>query len=636
MASVDPEDIQFNGKARYYLADSKGDIVRVSHPLKGNDFVFEHLPFDQTDLSEVYSDEDLTLSGVLSHGNSPTVFIKNAYLFLKNTFGDVVDTAKTNDLGCFVFKNLVSKQDYLVSISDTSLHLPPGTEVVLRDRSGKSLKNFIVGKDNFDFKLLSHEKSVLSELATDEELKFKFNNCTYGQEKLTLRPVSNRKVYLLDGKGVVVDSMYTNQKGLFKFKNLSVDNEYMTAVEEGDVQFANKTSYYLVNLQGRIIKASYPFKNKKFVFNSIPFDSLSLQEMTTDDKLLLAGNLRFGPQGKDPVKHTRVYLLSADGTVKDSVVTNEQGCFAFRNLPSGQNYTIDMNESDMHLPANTKVYLTDKNGKVIKTFEVGKDVFSYKVLSVEKNLMSNLEVSDEELSMKINGYVYDSHKKGLANATVRLFDPMRKQLENVTTDDKGKFSFRNTKMNQADRLEVTSKNVNDSIVYIADSRGKICKQLQKNSEGTFAYKLLEVDKVMMGDFTMDDPWLQVIDMKASSETLTIIERIFYKTNDYKFDSLGQKILDKTINVLNTNSKLIIELSSHTDSRSNDAYNLKLSNKRAQYAVDYIVSKGINKSRLKAIGYGETKLLNQCANGVSCSDKEHAQNRRTEFKITYGK
>ena len=49
-------------------------------------------------------------------------------------------------------------------------------------------------------------------------------------------------------------------------------------------------------------------------------------------------------------------------------------------------------------------------------------------------------------------------------------------------------------------------------------------------------------------------------------------------------------------------------------------------------MDYILSKGIDKKRLKAVGYGETKLLNKCGNGVECTDEEHGKNRRSEFKI----
>jgi hypothetical protein len=76
----------------------------------------------------------------------------------------------------------------------------------------------------------------------------------------------------------------------------------------------------------------------------------------------------------------------------------------------------------------------------------------------------------------------------------------------------------------------------------------------------------------------------------------------------------------------------IELSSHTDSRASDAYNLLLSLRRAQAAKDYIVNRGINPSRITAMGYGETRPVNRCANGVTCSETEYQANRRTEFKI----
>ncbi|MBK7819125.1 MAG: OmpA family protein [Sphingobacteriaceae bacterium] len=113
----------------------------------------------------------------------------------------------------------------------------------------------------------------------------------------------------------------------------------------------------------------------------------------------------------------------------------------------------------------------------------------------------------------------------------------------------------------------------------------------------------------------------------------MVENIYYNFGDHKFDEAGQKVLDKVITVLISNPKLLIELSSHTDSRSSDQFNLALSKKRAQFAVDYMIAKGVDKKRLKAIGYGETKLLNKCSNNVECTDDEHKVNRRSEFKIS---
>ena len=62
------------------------------------------------------------------------------------------------------------------------------------------------------------------------------------------------------------------------------------------------------------------------------------------------------------------------------------------------------------------------------------------------------------------------------------------------------------------------------------------------------------------------------------------------------------------------------------------YNLKLSNERAKAAVEYLISQGIESNRLKSKGFGESKLINHCKDGVNCSEEEHQQNRRTEFIV----
>jgi outer membrane protein OmpA-like peptidoglycan-associated protein len=152
-------------------------------------------------------------------------------------------------------------------------------------------------------------------------------------------------------------------------------------------------------------------------------------------------------------------------------------------------------------------------------------------------------------------------------------------------------------------------------------------------DGKFKFKIMESDKQRLGEFVVDDPWLAVLELKNKQEKeLTIIENIYYASGDHKLDDAGIKIMDKVISVMQSNKQLIVELSSHTDSKASDQFNLVLSKKRAQTAVDYLIAKGIDKKRLTAVGYGETKLLNKCTNNVECTDDEHKINRRTEFKI----
>ena len=96
-------------------------------------------------------------------------------------------------------------------------------------------------------------------------------------------------------------------------------------------------------------------------------------------------------------------------------------------------------------------------------------------------------------------------------------------------------------------------------------------------------------------------------------------------------------LDKIVQVMNEYPNMFVELGSHTDCRSAAASNMKLSAARAKASTDYIVKKGIAKSRIVGKGYGESKLLNNCGcEGKiksTCSEDEHSVNRRTEFIIT---
>jgi len=101
-------------------------------------------------------------------------------------------------------------------------------------------------------------------------------------------------------------------------------------------------------------------------------------------------------------------------------------------------------------------------------------------------------------------------------------------------------------------------------------------------------------------------------------------------SDIKPDVAGT--LDRLIALLKEFPDLEIRIESHTDSRGSDDYNMLLSKKRAKAAFDYVVSKGIDPKRLLYHGYGETRLLNNCTNGVDCTEEQHEVNRRSIVKV----
>ena len=113
----------------------------------------------------------------------------------------------------------------------------------------------------------------------------------------------------------------------------------------------------------------------------------------------------------------------------------------------------------------------------------------------------------------------------------------------------------------------------------------------------------------------------------------VINPIFFDFDKSNIRTDAEYELENIVDVMREHPKMIIKIESHTDSRGSDSYNLKLSDRRAKSTRDYLFSRGIATERIEsAIGYGETQLLNKCANKVKCTEEEHQMNRRSYFYI----
>jgi len=115
-----------------------------------------------------------------------------------------------------------------------------------------------------------------------------------------------------------------------------------------------------------------------------------------------------------------------------------------------------------------------------------------------------------------------------------------------------------------------------------------------------------------------------------------LQPIYFDYNGYKIRESSKAELDKVVDLMKNRPSMTLTVNSHTDSRGRDEFNMKLSENRAQATVNYIINHGISKERITGKGYGETRLLNRCTNGVNCSEAEHQVNRRSEFIIKFSK
>ena len=112
-----------------------------------------------------------------------------------------------------------------------------------------------------------------------------------------------------------------------------------------------------------------------------------------------------------------------------------------------------------------------------------------------------------------------------------------------------------------------------------------------------------------------------------------IKMIYFDLDKYNIRREAALDLEKILDVLNQNPTMKLDIRSHTDSRASFEYNQVLSENRAKATLKWLVKNGVNPNRLTGKGYGETQLVNQCADDVKCSEEEHQLNRRSEFIIS---
>jgi outer membrane protein OmpA-like peptidoglycan-associated protein len=249
-----------------------------------------------------------------------------------------------------------------------------------------------------------------------------------------------------------------------------------------------------------------------------------------------------------------------------------------------------------------------------------------------------MEVDDPQLRLAFSNYLLSETKTPLPNVKVSVVDNNGSMLQSTLTGPNGDFAFSNLPPDKSSAIEVDANDPRLSKMkklYIADSKKNITKELLLNG-GSFKYEFLPADKREMGNIYVYDPWIEALNLKnkkGSKDSMYIIENVYYDYEKWDILPAASRVLDKVVKVMNADPSIKLELDAFTDPRGADDLNMKLSQQRADAAVSYMVSHGINKSRLTGKGLGKSHPLNKCGDpNVHCTEAEFAVNRRTEFKI----
>ena len=328
--------------------------------------------------------------------------------------------------------------------------------------------------------------------------------------------------------------------------------------------------------------------------------------------------------------NSTINLLDENNNVLQTVSTNNNGEFKFSDLDPDKNYMLSIDEKDSRLTEQSSMFITNENGdKILELKKSNNSSFSFTALTPEQYAALPLLPEEDQslLTISLFGQLYDKLPGDYsAGIEVQIVDDGGKILYSSLTDDDGNFKFEKLPPDQNYYFKVNDANENTNML-ILNEKGELIESVKVGDKGIYDYERLDPDETII---TLLDEKDAVI--KIRPEDNFIISNIYYDYDSWEINEDAAHELDKLVAILKKNKHIGVDLSSHTDSRASDDYNMELSENRAKAAVDYIVKAGISSKRIQGKGYGETRLVNRCSNGVDCTEEEHAKNRRTEFKI----
>jgi outer membrane protein OmpA-like peptidoglycan-associated protein len=455
--------------------------------------------------------------------------------------------------------------------------------------------------------------------------------------------LKNKTVLLINKKGETIAQAQTTNFGVFVFQHIDPDDADGISVTLSKTENPTNAKVSLESSSKEKIATVVADAAQNCVYKNSTNLAIISKLIDNDFRYNIGGKL-ISTNGtiKKIVADKVVYLLGSKNNIIQKSKTNVLGNFLFTNVLAGQAYSFAIDTTD--IPANEHIEIYTVKDKLVKRLDsISNKRYHYKFLSTASSSFNDIVIDDSELKMNVKGRLYGDNKNNpLSNLKVLLMNDQYETIDSGMTNNQGDFSFKYVPYNKQVLLNADNeKNILESFnnIMVFDNDDNLIKLVSLVKGKRFNYKPLSSEQSRIIEVFVDDPWLTLLDReiaakKATGSTETIVESILFEVNKTELLPQSLQTLDKVILAMQTNKNFNIKLSAHSDSRGSDLQNMALSQKRANSAKAYIVSKGIDGDRIIAKGYGETKLVNNCGNGVICSEDEHAMNRRVEFKISY--
>lgn len=457
--------------------------------------------------------------------------------------------------------------------------------------------------------------------------------------------LNEKPVYLVGKSGQVLRTTYVNRLGNFAFTGVNTSEVADITVdypgsEPPLVMTGSGSSFFKGTVAGG--KCTWKIGQQQL-------DLLLENDFTGN----IGGKLiSSSPREKKFYAEKTVYLANRMHTILKKTTTNLFGTFVFEDIRPDNVYYIGVEKSEVQ--PGSRIDLLSKEDKYIATLDTSAaGRLCLRLPTSPNKAFNDISISENEMKMDIKATIFgDNVNNPIGKLKILLLNDNYEVIDSAVTDNFGTFKFKYLPFLK--RFYLSAENTDNVLdvfknILIYSSDDNLIKIMTHQKGTKFTYKPLSAEMASMRDIELEDPWLELVPKDKSGTVKTssavvidqgngrngpklIVENILFEANDSKITPQAKEVLDKVVVVLMNNQNLRIEVGAHTDSKGSATANLKLSEERAKIVRQYIVNAGIKPDRIFARGYGESKLLNQCDDQHECSEKEHAQNRRIEFKI----
>lgn len=321
-----------------------------------------------------------------------------------------------------------------------------------------------------------------------------------------------------------------------------------------------------------------------------------------------------------------VVLATEDGSILQRSVIGQNGRFALRQVKGLESYNIRFEGQQSDCKSELRIY--DADEKLIKQVKAGpKGNFIFELLLPKDYYMQPLELKDESiLALDVIGRVLFKDPDVKSGIQIVLTDSEGNAIAKTQTGDDGGFIFESVRPD-SEYIIISEGAVALKQIFIVNENGDLLQSIDPGDSGEFVYVRIDDNSKVI---TLTNEWSQKV--RVSEVDHFNLGSILYEYNSAKLDRNGQRALDRVIELMKSNPDVSIELEGHTDSQGSFEFNLKLSERRIQNAMDYLIQNGMDSQRITGKGFGESRPANHCVDGVNCTENEHAVNRRTELRF----